>query len=215
MFARNYNPESFIKNIVSGKYTSRKKRKGSTNFLHGDKITYQYLRLQAKRSNIGVYLYNKSQEMRDVKKKNYIIKKWEICGLDTSKDIWRLEFSIHNAKFDIIDRDTKERIPFDIDRLDDNYYLQDILMLLIDNYFTFYQNTNTRARNCNKKVNLFNFKPTKQLIKFRDESITTDRSDRIFLNKLQDLNNELRCIKRAEADSCNNIIKYIKKTRNL
>jgi hypothetical protein len=214
-FARNYNPESFIKRFMQNKYTCKKKRQGSSNFDHGDNLTFHYLRLQAKRSNIGVYLYNKSHEMREVKKKNYIINKWKICGLDTSKDIWRLEFSIHNSKFDMINKNTKIHSPFEIDRIDDNYYLQNVIQVLIDNYFTFFQKTNSRARNCTKKVNLFNFKPTKQTIKFRDESRTTDRGDRIFLNKLQDLNNELRCIKRAEASDCKNIINYIKKTRQL
>ena len=214
-FTRNYNPEGFIKNFMQNKYSSKKKRQGSTNFDHGDNLQFHYLRLQAPRSNIGVYLYNKSHEMREVKKKNYIVNKWKTCGLDTSKDIWRLEFNIHNAKFDMIDKNTKKHMPFEIDKLDDNYYLQDVIKVLIDNYFTFYQKTNTRARNCKTKVELFNFPPTKQTIKFRDESRTTDRGDRIFLNKLQDLNNELRCIKRAEADSCNQIIKYIKKTRQL
>jgi len=214
-FTRNYLPENFIKNFMKGNYSCRKKRKGQTNFDHQDKIDYNYLRLQAKRSNIGVYLYNKSKEMRDVKKKNYIVNKWKACGLDTSKDIWRLEFSIHNAKFDFTDTESGETIPFNIDLLDDDRYLTNCIYMLIDNYFTFYQRTNTRARNCKKKVNLFNFKEQRFKILFRDESITTDRSDRIFLNKLQDLNNELRYAKRNEMEHTKEIIKYIKKTRNL
>ena len=141
--------------------------------------------------------------------------KWKACGLDTSNDIWRLEFSIHNAKFDFTDTESGETIPFNIDLLDDDRYLTNCIYMLIDNYFTFYQRTNTRARNCKKKVNLFNFKEQRFKILFRDESITTDRSDRIFLNKLQDLNNELRSAKRNEMEHTKEIIKYIKKTRNL
>jgi len=214
-FSRNYNPENFIKNFMAGKYISRKKRNGQTNFKHGDNLEFNYLRLQNKRSFISVYLYNKSKEMRDVKKKNYIIKKWEVCGLDTKKDVWRLEFSIHNAKFDIIDKVTKVKKPFDVNLIDDNFYLNDVLQVLIDNYFTFYQKSNTRARNCKKKVNLFFFKPTKQIIQFRDESISTNKGDVVFINKLRELNDELRRAKRGEAQSCKEVLNYVKKTRGL
>ena len=214
-FSRNYSPEHFINNFMKGLYISRKKRLGQTNFKHGDKLEFNYLRLQNKRSNISTYLYNKSKEMRDVKKKNYIIKKWQICGLDTTKDVWRLEFSIHNAKFDIVNKTTGKKEAFDITKIDDNSYLTEVIQVLIDNYFTFYQRSNTRARNCKKKVNLFFFKPTHQIIKFRDESMTTDKGDRTFLNKLIDLNNELRYAKRAEAEYSNGLIKYVKKTRQL
>jgi hypothetical protein len=214
-FSNNYNPENFIKDFMSGKYISRKKRNGQANFKHGDNLEFNYLRLQNKRSFVSVYLYNKSKEMRDVKKKNYIIKKWEVCGLDTTKDVWRLEFSIHNAKFDIINKVTKVKKQFDVNLIDDNFYLNDVLQVLIDNYFTFYHSTNSRARNCKKKLHLFNFNPTKQVIQFRDDSMSTNRGDIMFINKLRELNDELRRAKRGEAQSCKEVLNYVKKTRQL
>lgn len=43
---------------------------------------------------VQVQLYNKSKEMREVRTKPYIVNSWRRGGLDTNKDVWRLEIRL-------------------------------------------------------------------------------------------------------------------------
>ena len=57
-------------------------------------------------SNVDTYLYNKTKEMQDKKYKPWIVEAWKRAGIDTSKDVWRLEFSLHNPRFIVRDNIT-------------------------------------------------------------------------------------------------------------
>ena len=52
------------------------------------------------------YLYNKSQEMADVKEKPYIRERWNQAGLRSDCSVWRLEFSLKSDFFSMIDKDS-------------------------------------------------------------------------------------------------------------
>lgn len=70
--------------------------------------TYQYLRFGSKVSKVSAYLYNKTQEFRDVKRKNYIADAWEANGIDESKEVWRLEFSLKGDAIKFLNTETGE-----------------------------------------------------------------------------------------------------------
>lgn len=55
---------------------------------------FQYLRFGSHLSDVSAYLYNKTQEFIDVKRKNYIEEMWKHSGIDPNRTVWRLEFSI-------------------------------------------------------------------------------------------------------------------------
>lgn len=55
-------------------------------------------------------LYNKSLEMRQTKQKFYIRDRWEEAGLDISRDVWRIEFSLKSQFQTIKTRVGKTRI---------------------------------------------------------------------------------------------------------
>lgn len=214
-FNNKLSPVQFIRNFLNNKY----RKVGANQFTcigqQLNTMEYSYIRFSKKTSNISVYLYNKSKEMREVKKKNYIVSKWKKSGLDISRDIWRLEFSIHNAKFDFFDKITGVLEPFTLPMLDRPEYLDLCIATLLNKYFCFYLNTNTRKENCKTRLELFDTDYTHLDIKFRDESKSTNRSDIIFLNSLRGLNNELRSINRGEAEYTKALIKYYKTTRKL
>lgn len=76
-------------------------------------------------SNVTTKIYNKSMEMRQVGPKFYIMDCWQDAGLDMSKDVWRVEFSITSqaqtivniksgeiVKKSLSDYDTPERLLF-------------------------------------------------------------------------------------------------------
>lgn len=54
------------------------------------------LKWGAPTSNVTTKIYNKTKEMREVGMKFYICDRWQEAGIDVSKDVWRVEFSINS-----------------------------------------------------------------------------------------------------------------------
>lgn len=83
--------------------------------LQSSQHTYQYLRFGSKVSKVSAYLYNKTQEFRDVKRKNYIAEAWKANGLEEEKEVWRLEFSLKGDGIKFINNETGECLQKDLD----------------------------------------------------------------------------------------------------
>lgn len=75
--------------------------------LQSSRHCYQYLRFGSKVSKVSAYLYNKTQEFRDVKRKNYIAEAWKANGIDEAKEVWRLEFSLKGDGIKFLNQETK------------------------------------------------------------------------------------------------------------
>ena len=72
------------------------------------KHNFQYLRFGSNLSDVSAYLYNKTQEFIDVKRKNYIEENWKQHGIDPSKTVWRLEFSLKGNGIKFLDQTSGE-----------------------------------------------------------------------------------------------------------
>lgn len=83
--------------------------------LQSSQHTYQYLRFGSKVSKVSAYLYNKTQEFRDVKRKNYIAAAWKANGIEEEKEVWRLEFSLKGDGIKFINNETGECLQKDLD----------------------------------------------------------------------------------------------------
>ena len=214
-FFGNRDPAKFIADFMQNKFI--KKGHNSFNCMgkQENKFLFHYLKFSKPNSNIQAYLYNKSKELREVKKKNYIIEHWEKNGLDITKDIWRLEFAIHNPKFNITDKHTGEVQLFNPMLLDNENYLKIVSKILINKYWDFRINNTTKVISRMQKLKLFENVTDRYLISYSSETPDTTKSDRQFLNKLKDLNNECRALANSEAYSTNIIVNYFKKTRKL
>lgn len=82
--------------------------------LQSSRHTYQYLRFGSKVSKVSAYLYNKTQEFRDVKRKNYIAESWAASGIDESQEVWRLEFSLKGDGIKFVNQETGECVAKDL-----------------------------------------------------------------------------------------------------
>lgn len=69
---------------------------------------FQYLRFGSHVSDVSAYLYNKTQEFIDVKRKNYIEEMWKNSGINATATVWRLEFSIKGNGIKFIDTTSGE-----------------------------------------------------------------------------------------------------------
>lgn len=76
--------------------------------LQSSQHTYQYLRFGSKVSKVSAYLYNKTQEFRDVKRKNYIAEAWAANAIDEAAEVWRLEFSLKGDGIKFVNTETGE-----------------------------------------------------------------------------------------------------------
>ena len=94
--------------VCADTMTDKKKEYFKMIGLQSSQHTYQYLRFGSKVSKVSAYLYNKTQEFRDVKRKNYIAEAWAANNIDEEKEVWRLEFSLKGDGIKFLNTETGE-----------------------------------------------------------------------------------------------------------
>ena len=142
-FARFSNGEDgqrFITRYVSGELARVGNGKFQVNGLQSvkdkSKKVYQYIRFGSRSSSVCSYLYNKSAELEEVKMKPWIKDVWQSSFLsecDLSRDVWRLEFSITDNKFEFSDGEKVQLINWQL--LFDKEYLLCLYDCLLVKYF--------------------------------------------------------------------------------
>lgn len=94
-FDNGMQPERLIQQYMRGKVSKVNQVNVS---VHGaDTWTgrvWQSLRWGSPSSPVSTKLYNKSKEMQQCMDKPYIRQRWQDAGLDLTKDVWRVEFSL-------------------------------------------------------------------------------------------------------------------------
>lgn len=214
-FAHNLTPTELINNFLSNTY----KKKGQAKYkLIGEQQNehiFEYLRFGSATSDISAYLYNKTKEFQDVKKKIYIEDIWKEKGFDINSNIWRLEFSIKGCALKIYETNNQEYHFRDINKIFDKTEQQKLFTSLVHKYFYFYKEIHNGKKIVKQKINLFwqNFEYMKIICD--DKRQTTNRADKIFINKLEDTANELRQIKKNIDQETKEILKNTITLNNL
>ena len=215
-FLGGYKPETLIKDLFNRKYIKRGIQKYC---IFGDfadnKNTPHEIKFSKKRSNVDTYLYNKTKEMRDKKFKPWIVERWQLAGFDMSKEVWRLEFSIHNPHFMYTNKDTGETRQFDYTKLDDDNYVHEILRVLIAKYFDIRINTKIKNNADMPRIKLFKGIKNVAINFIRPDTIESDRADWNFVKRLKELNNEVRTIDLKLGMTADELVRYYKKSRKL
>lgn len=187
-------PPVFIKQFLSKKYLKRLSCKFSVEGSATASMPVHYLRFGTKNSPAQWYLYNKSKELREVKDKPYIRERWALNGLNSkSKDVWRIEFSLHPSKFGLVDTDAGHIIPFDEYTITDFNFARDLFFTLVDRYAQFVFNDGQKRKERMKPVRLFKQKDQGAIIYQRiSDKGTSNRMDKVFIKKLHELNDAWR-----------------------
>ncbi len=195
---RNTKPEDFIRRFIGGRYL--KLGKQNKYKLQGaqeenkNKHVFEYLRFGSNESPVSVYMYNKSKEMDQVRFKPYIKDRWVQDKLNMEEDVWRLEVSIKGNQLKVADRKTAEIINVSLHEL---YIREDLLEKLfnavIAKYFRFKVNDGNVNKSRMADIALFKdvFHDPDDIIIDREKKDHT-RADKIFIRKLENVNNELR-----------------------
>lgn len=95
VFDNGKQPERFIDDFMKGRVS---KLNQCALAAHGvdnwGGRAWNSLKWGAPTSNVTTKIYNKTKEMREVGAKFYICDRWQEAGMDMTKDVWRIEFSI-------------------------------------------------------------------------------------------------------------------------
>ncbi len=143
-------------------------------------------------SEISYYMYNKTKEMAEVKHKPWIAERWKNAGFDSTKNTWRLEFSIKSGAKSIINTETGETaLLASLDILK-----KDVLNLyyntLINHYFRFVWNDGQQKKSRMRELKLFSGEFAEYTIIDNKGLHDSTRSTKIFIRKLEEVNCELR-----------------------
>lgn len=187
-------PEHLIKQFLSGKIRKTNKGKFTLAGEHKEALEHQYLRFGSGKSPVVTYMYNKTREMEQAKKKPWIEQQWLDTGMIEGQDVWRLEFRITDAQINFTDEDTGENICLkDLGLLNPPALLA-MFQSLYHAYFRFRKKSKDKNFNRWPVVPLFKFEqPT--LLKMRIcEHSESSRADRIMIKKLHSFYNEMRGI---------------------
>lgn len=137
-------------------------------------------------SDLQVQLYNKSQELREVKMKHHIVDTWKAAGLNTDKPVYRIEIRIVNGGKDIKNLKTGERFSLSMNDL----VTQELLEQLFHDYarkiFRFYHRRDITHIQRMKEVKIFSL-TNQTLIRPMRETKKKDytRMHKITLNWLE------------------------------
>lgn len=178
------NPHVFILDFVSGVILKNGRCDFTLSGEHAYYNAYNYFRVGKKTSDVTVYMYNKTKEMKDVKFKHYIHKKWVKNGLDVKKDVWRLEVSISGRGREFIDKDTGEIREITLDSIYSPDGVVELYHIFINHYFNFKWNDYKKNKSRMRDVELFNVNAsailTTPLPKFKD----TMKADKVLCKTL-------------------------------
>lgn len=202
-----YQPENLIKDYLQLKITKKGKNKATCHFWQGQQIEFQTLRFGTNSSDISFYLYNKTQELKDVVFKKYIVDNWQIQNLDVLKNVWRLECSIKGNIYKKVNKQTGEISTLNLNDLKNVSNLEGIFFYYLHRNFEFVINSNIKNKAQKKKIKLFS--ENYELMEFTKPFKTDDctRMDKIFINMLESYNCEIRNSKRYYKDDLEYIIK--------
>lgn len=132
-------PAAFLRRYYANKYAKMYQREYNN---HGEDGWQTKLHNSVKwgspSSDITTKLYNKTMELnRPGHDKPYIRERWQQCGLNTSKDVWRVEFSLGSSMKNLVRESDGSLMPLDLMAFRTYDDILNIFMTLADRYFDF------------------------------------------------------------------------------
>lgn len=140
-------------------------------------------------------LYNKTQELRECGDKQYIREAWHAAGLDLTRDVWRIEFSMTSEFQTLKNRKTGELLKKSISAYDTREKLLNQFFYMYNRYFDFrnveYKKSgDLKPKYKCEKITLLNYSakdipytPTRNAV---TKPMPT-RTDKILIRRLEDI----------------------------
>lgn len=156
------------------------------------KHNYQYLRFGSNSSDVSAYLYNKTQEFKDVKRKNYIAEAWAKNGIDENKGVWRLEFSLKGNGLKFLNKVSGEFQTKTLEMILDPELRIQLYNALYLKYFDFRYNDGQVRKDRMKRCTLLEIEGSIFEPRVCDMSNETGREEKRMISALERTYDELR-----------------------
>lgn len=153
---------------------------------------YQYLRFGSNVSDISAYLYNKTQEFIDVKRKNYIVEQWDANGIDSSLTVWRLEFSLKGNGIKFLDTTSGEFLQKSLDMVLDDELRVQLFNACFLKYWVFRYNDGQVRKDRMKPVNLLDVDGSIYIPRVIACSDETSRENKRMITAMEKTYDEIR-----------------------
>ena len=211
-FLNEYHPQKLIADYLQGKV--ERNGRGVFTVMGAEKNVkdYTYLRFGSRSSDVTVILYNKSLEMQEVKHKDYIYQKWLQLGLDVSKDIWRLEFSLKSKAKYFVNTSSGEIQTLTLDCVFDNVFLKELAIGLSKRYFRFVDPKTATRKTRMKDVDLLDTSgAVMDKINIKNNTDVT-RREKILLKNMFRLSQKHSSVPSSVSDEARTIKEWLTRT---
>lgn len=191
-FNNTLNPSDFIKGFLSNKFAKKANCQFKLNGYHGKQNTYHAITFGSQSSPVTYKLYNKYKELNEHVMKPYIVDCAKLAGINTDIDFWRLEFTLNSTNKKLC---TTDGVVI-YDSSDMAYCCQNIAKAIFiscfSHYFSFVYKDDQKRKDRMKPIDLLTFDKVSTCVFTPISSTNSSAADKIFINKLAMLNDELR-----------------------
>ncbi len=150
-----------------------------------DSFEHTGVRFGSVKSAVSVKMYNKTLEMKEVKRKDYIVDCWSDNKLDIKKDVWRIEFSISADATNMVRLDSGELFRLCLDDVMLDKQNQELFFNLAYKYFRFKRNDGTKNKSRMDDVQLFDIEIVPTFLRTRVDALhKSNRMDKYVVKRL-------------------------------
>lgn len=202
-FYNGLHPITLIRKFLDASYRHIGRGIGASYFDHRGKkidgvsiahLNYTGLSFGSKKSDVRVYLYDKSFELATVKDKPHIRQLWTTAGLknDTENHVWRLEISLFSGACSFKSKKTQRKHKITEEYLHSNKYISLIYFSFVKSLFSFIRNRQG-IKNISRepRIQLFNGEPFIDRCVLNSDS-GGDRAERILIKQLWQMSERYR-----------------------
>ena len=218
-FDNGYSVQTFFRLFMKNKYLKNNQPHYKLEAIQKKINTYQHhlewLSFGSNTSNIKSYIYNKSLEMAQVKFKQWISDSWSQNGIDSAKDVYRLEFALHPGTIKLAHTETGDIFNITYFAIQQAEFINNLYVALIYKYFDFRLNDGSSKKCRMKRVKLFDLPEIIYLFTKDIANSESNRSDKILINKCLQTFNDLRNIDRNTSNDYKRIACTHATTENL
>lgn len=177
--------------------------------LQSSQHCYQYLRFGSKISKVSAYLYNKTQEFRDVKRKNYIAEAWAANDIDESQEVWRLEFSLKGDGIKFLNAETKMWQAKNLEMVLDPIQRVQLYNALYLKYWDFRVNDGQKRKDRMKSARLLPIESSILRPVVITGSDVTDREQKRMISAVERTYDEVRWKRQTRSEEIENSIEQL------
>ena len=215
VFNNNLGVQSFIHKLITHKYLFNNKSECKLHFISDFENTYKGLSIGSRTSNIYTVLYNKTQEMKDVKLKAHVLESWKKAEFDLSNDVWRLEFSLKSEAIKDININNNDEDIINLKRLNSVQFVKELWLALCTKIMNIKVNDN--KKNKSRMKNLLLFDTSNYVCGKVSRVLTQDsmRTDKILINNLEKIRLGSSNMDIQEYNALVNVMYYLLEVKNL